>query len=290
MQDESTRDPEAIRLTFKTLPSGSEWETLLGWWLEAEGIPALDGGWLFDHFYPIYGDHTGPCFEGWTALSYLAGRTERLRLGLMVTGNPYRHPAVLANMAATYDVFSNGRLDLGIGAGWNELEANAYGIPFGTMGERLDQLEEAIPMIQSLFREKVTNWKGDHYTLTDAYCEPKPRQAGGPPITVGGQGEKRTLRIAARFADDWNLPGGTPEQFAHKVEVLHAHCRDVGRDPSEITCSTHVIAGGEPNQTADQAAAFVAAGARHLCLYFFDLANREMLGRTTEAVAGALGQ
>jgi len=279
----------STRLTFKTLPSGTEWETLLGWWLEAEEIEALDGGWLFDHFYPIYGETTGPCFEGWTALSYLAGRTQRLRLGLMVTGNPYRHPAVLANMAATYDVFSKGRLDLGLGAGWNELEANAYGIPFGTMGERLDQLEEAIPLIQSLFREKSTDFEGVHYTLKDAYCEPKPLQAGGPPLTIGGQGEKRTLRIAARFADDWNFPGGTPEQFAHKVDVLRGHCADVGRDFSEITCSTHLIPSAEPNETADNAAAFVEAGAGHLCLYFFDLSNRDVLGKTVEAISGSLG-
>ncbi|MBJ20715.1 MAG: LLM class F420-dependent oxidoreductase [bacterium] len=280
---------ESVRLTFKTLPSGTEWETLLGWWLEAEGIEALDGGWLFDHFYPIYGDPSGPCFEGWTALSYLAGRTQRLRLGLMVTGNPYRHPTVLANMAATYDVFSEGRLDLGLGAGWNELEANAYGIPFGTMGERLDSLEEAIPLIKSLFREKVTNFEGVHYTVRDAYCEPKPRQPGGPPLTIGGQGEKRTLRIAARFADDWNFPGGTPEQFAHKIDVLHEHCTDVGRDPREIVCSTHVIAGAEFNETADNAAAFVEAGASHLCLYFFDLSDRAVLGKTVEAVSAVLG-
>lgn len=280
----------SIRLTFKTLPAGTDWETLLAWWIEAEGIEALDGGWLFDHFYPIYGDPTGSCFEGWTALSYLAGRTERLRLGLMVTGNPYRHPAVLANMAATFDVFSKGRLDLGLGAGWNELEANAYGIPFGSMGTRLDQLEEAIPLIQSLFREKVTNFDGVHYTLKDAYCEPKPRQPGGPPITIGGQGEKRTLRIAARFADDWNFPGGTPEQFAHKVEVLRGHCADVGRDFSQITCSTHVIVSADAHATADNAAAFVEAGARHLCLYFFDLSNRDALGKTVEAVSAALAR
>ena len=281
---------ESPRLTFKTLPSGTKWGPLLEWWLEAEQLEALDGGWLFDHFYPIYGDPTGPCFEGWTALSYLAGRTKRLRLGLMVTGNPYRHPAVLANMAATYDVFSEGRLDLGLGAGWNELEAGAYGIPFGTMGQRLDQLEEAVQVIRLLFRERVSKFEGVHYQLDDAYCEPKPVQAGGPPLTIGGAGEKRTLRIAARWADDWNFPGGTPEEFAHKVEVLRGHCDSVGRDFSEITLSTHVIAGGEPNATADAAAAFVESGARHLCLYFFDLTDRDVLGSTVEAVAETISK
>ena len=278
------------RLTFKTLPSGAEWSTLLDWWLEAEQIPELDGGWLFDHFYPIYGEPTGPCFEGWTALSYLAGRTERLRLGLMVTGNPYRHPAVLANMAATYDVFSQGRLDLGLGAGWNELEAGAYGIPFGTMGERLNQLEEAVQVIQSLFREPVSNFKGEHYQLTDAYCEPKPVQLGGPPLTIGGAGEKRTLNIAARFADDWNFPGGSAEDFAHKVGVLRGHCDRIERDISEITLSTHLIASGTPAEIAANAKAFVEAGAQHLVLYFFDLSDRGQLSATTAAVAGAVGR
>ncbi len=280
--------PDIRRISFKTRPQDTEWQPLLDFWLEAERIDALDGGWLFDHFYPIHGDSSGPCFEGWTALSYLAGRTQRLRLGLMVSGNLYRHPAVLANMVATFDVFSGGRLDLGLGAGWNEEESGAYGIELLPIGPRLDQLEEACEIIDALLTREWTDFEGRHYRLKAARCEPKPVQRPRPPLVIGGQGEKRTLRIAARWADDWNFPGGTPEQLAHKVEVLHAHCADVGRDPAEITVSTHVMAGAEPGETAAAAAALAGAGAQHLCLYFFDCSDPGRIGPTVEAVRSAL--
>ncbi|MCH2171796.1 LLM class F420-dependent oxidoreductase [Myxococcota bacterium] len=284
-----------VRLTFKTRPQHTEWGPMADFWLEAEGIEALEGGWLYDHFYPIP-PHTGPgmdstgtCFEGWTALSYLAGRTQRLRLGLMVTGNPYRHPAVLANMAATFDVFSGGRLELGLGAGWNQEESDAYGIELLPIGKRMDQLEEACEVIDRLLTQTCANFEGHYYQLRDARCEPKPVQAPRPPLVIGGQGEKRTLRIAARYADEWNFPGGSPEQFAHKVEVLHGHCHDLGRDPSEIATSTHVFVVGDPAQTAEQAAAFAEAGASHLVLYFLDCSDPSWLGKTSEAVVSALG-
>ena len=277
-----------IRLTFKTRPQQTTWPELLAMWLEAETLAAYDGGYLFDHFYPIYGDSTGPCFEGWTALAYLAGRTQRLRLGLMVTGHPYRHPAVLANMAATFDVVSGGRLDLGLGAGWNEEEARAYGIPLLPWKQRFDQFDEACQVVHALLTRETTTFRGVHYQLENARCEPKPPQRPRPPFLIGGGGEKRTLRIAAKYADDWNFPGGTPEQFAHKVSVLHEHCRAVGRDPAEIALSTHVLAGPDPEATAASAAGLVAAGATHLCLYFFDNRAPGLLGRSADAVARAL--
>jgi len=280
--------PKPIRLTFKTRPQDTSWPDLLAMWLAAEAIPALDGGFLYDHFYPIYGDSKGPCFEGWTALSYLAGRTRRLRLGLMVTGNPYRHPAVLANMAATFDVFSEGRLDLGLGAGWNEEESGAYGIPLLPWKQRFDQLDEACQIIHSLLTQEWTDFEGRHYRLTRARCEPKPVQRPRPPLLIGGAGEKRTLRIAAKYADDWNFPGGSPEQFAHKVAVLNDHCADVGRDPAEIALSTHLIAGPDVAATAAAAAGFKAAGATHLCLYFWDNRDPERLAKTVEAVVQAI--
>ena len=276
------------RLTFKTRPEHTDWDALVAMWLEAEGITALDGGWLFDHFYPIYADRTGPCFEGWTALSYLAGRTQRLRLGLMVTGMPYRHPALLANMAATFDVFSRGRLDLGLGAGWNQEEADAYGIELLPIGRRMDQFEEGCEIVHDLLTRAQTNFDGEHYQLKDARCEPKPVQKPRPPITIGGLGEKRTLRIAARFADDWNFPFGDAESFAHKVEVLRGHCEAIGRDASEITVSTHVSAGADPEKTAASAHAYAEAGAQHLCLYFGDCSDPGLIGRTVEAVQKAV--
>ncbi len=276
------------RLSFKTRPQDTGWSELLDMWLEAERIPDYDGGFLFDHFYPIFSDSKGPCFEGWTALSYLAGRTRRLRLGLMVSGNPYRHPALLANMAASFDVFSGGRLDLGLGAGWNEEEARAYGIPLLPWRARFDQLDEACQVLHQLLTQETTTFRGQHYQLENARCEPKPLQKPRPPLVIGGQGEKRTLRIAAKYADDWNFPGGTPEQFAHKVSVLHRHCAELGRDPSEIALSTHVLAGSDPEATAAAGAAFAAAGATHLCLYFFDNRKPDLLGRSAEAVRRAL--
>ncbi len=282
------------RLSFKTKPQHTGWEDLLAMWLEAESIEALDAGWLFDHFYPIFPDASaGPCFEGWTALSYLAGRTERLRLGLLVTGNPYRHPAVLANMAATFDVFSGGRLELGLGAGWNQEESDAYGIELLPIGRRMDQFEEACEIIHRLLTEEKVDFDGQHYQLINARCEPKGIQQPRPPIVIGGQGEKRTLRIAARWADEWNLPMGAPyitaEQFAHKVEVLHRHCGDVGRDPSEITLSIQHTCGADPAESAVQVEDFVDAGAQHVILYFEDNSDTKRLGRTVDAVIARVG-
>lgn len=180
----------------------------------------------------------------------------------MVTGNPYRHPAVLANMAATLDVISNGRLELGIGAGWNQQECDAYGIDLPGLKERFDRFDEALAVITGLLTNETTDFEGRHYQLRDARCEPKPVQRPHPPITIGGGGEKRTLRSAARYAQHWNLAGGTPEVFAHKLGVLHAHCADVGRDPAEITTSTQLrLAPGEdPSAVAEQAAAFGDVG------------------------------
>ena len=271
-------------LSFKTLQEDVHWEDLLGMWLEADTIDGLEGGWLFDHFYPIYGDHDGPCFEGWTALSYLAGRIKRLRLGLLVSANPYRHPAVLANMAATFDVFSEGRLNLGIGAGWFEVEAAAYGIEFPPLGERLDRLEEACAVISSLLSQDETNFNGKHYQLKKAYCQPKPLQQSGIPIVIGGKGEKRTLKIAARFANEWNFPGGSAEELAHRIGVLHRHCRDLDRDPSEIRISAHIRVKKDLAETVRISKAYVAAGAEHLCLYFYDCTRPAAITEAVEAV------
>ncbi|MCV7321788.1 LLM class F420-dependent oxidoreductase [Mycolicibacterium confluentis] len=194
----------------------------------------------FDHFYPIAGDPAGPCLEGWTTLTALAQATTRLRLGTLVTGVHYRHPAVLANMAAALDIISGGRLELGIGAGWNELESGAYGIELGTVKERMDRFEEATEVLIGLLSQETTNFDGDFYRLKEARNEPKGPQRPHPPICMGGSGEKRTLRIVAKYADHWNFVIGTPGEFAHKRDVLWSHCTDLGRNPAEITLSAHV--------------------------------------------------
>jgi F420-dependent oxidoreductase-like protein len=250
-----------MRFAFKTAPQHTTWDAMLEVWRAADDIELFESGWTFDHFYPIRGDNTGPCLEGWITLTALAQATRRLRMGTLVTGIHYRHPAVLANMAATLDITSGGRLELGIGAGWNEEESGAYGIELGTPRERSDRFEEACEVITGLLSPaETTTFKGRYYQLTDARCDPKPIQQPHPPICIGGSGEKRTLRTTARFAQHWNFVGGTPEQFTQKRDVLYQHCADIGRDPAEILLSSHVFYAGDPAETAANAAALGAAG------------------------------
>lgn len=213
---------------------------MLAVWQAADEIDVFESGWTFDHFYPIFSDSSGPCLEGWTTLTALAQATKRLRVGVLVTGIHYRHPAVLANMAAALDIISNGRLELGIGAGWNEEESGAYGIELGSIKERFDRFEEACEVLTSLLSKESTTFEGRYYQLKDARNEPKGPQQPHPPICIGGSGEKRTLPLTARYADHWNFAGGPPEEFARKRDVLHARCADIGRDPSEITLSAHI--------------------------------------------------
>ena len=206
-----------VRLSFKTRPQDSDWASLQAVWEEAEAIPALDAGWLFDHFYPIYVPRTdGPCFEGWVALTYLAGVVQRLRLGVMVTGNTYRHPAVLANMAATLDVVSGGRLEIGIGAGWNEEEHAAYGIALPPPRERMDRLDEACAVLDGLLTQETTTFEGRYYQLREARCEPKPVQRPRPPLVLGRPGQPA--------AGDHRALGG-------RVELQRVRARRAGRAP-----------------------------------------------------------
>ncbi|MGW6331277.1 LLM class F420-dependent oxidoreductase [Nocardia rhamnosiphila] len=226
-----------MRFAFKTSPQDTTWADMLAVWRAADDIEIYESGWTFDHFYPIFSDSTGPCLEGWTTLTALAQATQRLRLGTMVTGVHYRHPAVLANMAASLDIISGGRLELGIGAGWNEEESGAYGIPLGTITERMDRFEEACQVLIGLLSRETTDFDGEFYQLTGARNEPKGPQRPHPPICIGGNGEKRTLRITARYAQHWNFVNGTTAEFARKRDVLAAHCADIGRDPKEILLS-----------------------------------------------------
>lgn len=229
-----------MRFAFKTSPQNTTWADMLAVWRAADDIEVFESGWTFDHFYPILSDPAGPCLEGWTTLTALAQATSRLRLGTLVTGIHYRHPAVLANMAAALDIISDGRLELGIGAGWNEEESGAYGIELGSLTERFDRLEEACQVLIGLLSRDVTDFDGKFYQLTAARNEPKGPQKPHPPICIGGNGEKRTLRITAKYADHWNFVGGTPAEFARKRDVLKAHCADVGRNPKDIMLSAHI--------------------------------------------------
>jgi F420-dependent oxidoreductase-like protein len=195
---------------------------------------------IWDHFYAADATFTpegissgSVCLESITAHTAVAMSTERVRCGSLVYCVGYRHPAVLANAMATLDHLSDGRVTLGLGAGWHEAEYSAYGIPFPPAPVRLRQLTEAIQVVRALLTEDVANFDGEFFQLRDARCDPKPVQARLP-IWVGGGGEKVTLKLVARFADGWNVPFVDPAQYAHKVEVLCRHCDAVGRDPDEI--------------------------------------------------------
>lgn len=249
----------------KTAPQHTTYEDMLRVWHEADAEPLFEHAWLFDHFMPLGSDPTGPCLEGWTLLAAFAARTERLRVGIMVTGNTYRHPAVLANMGATVDIISGGRMDFGIGAGWNELEHTAYDIPLYTVGERLARLGEACEVIRRLWTETVVDYEGKYYHLRGARCEPKPVRKPYPPFVIGGGGERKTLRIAAQYADIWNMAGGPAEVFRHKNAVLDEHCAAVGRDPASIQRSIQVrVEYGDLPATRRALQEYIAAGANHL--------------------------
>lgn len=250
-----------MRFAFKTSPQSTSWDDMLAVWKAADDIDVFESGWTFDHFEPIFSDRSGPCLEGWLTLTALAQATTRLRVGVLVTGIPYRHPAVLANMAATLDHISHGRLELGLGAGWNTDEADAYGIDLLGIKDRMDKFDEACDVIVSLLTQERSTYSGTYYALDEAYCEPKPIQQPHPPICIGGSGEKRTLRTVARVAQHWNYVGGPVDEFLRLKGVIAEHCADLGRDPGEIMTSAHLhLDRSNPGALTDQAAEFAAAG------------------------------
>lgn len=191
-----------------------------------------DGIWYADHFMPNAEDTSQPMPEAWTTLAALAAVTPRIRLGTLVSGNTYRHPAVLAKMAATVDHICGGRLVLGLGSGWQENEHKAYGIPFYTINGRLRRLEEACQIIKALYREDSVTFDGKYYQLTNAPLQPKPVQQNLP-LMIGGGGEKVTLRITAQYADEWNV-WGDAALLKHKMAILDGYCNEFDRDPAEI--------------------------------------------------------
>ena len=262
-----------------------------------------DGVWVADHFMPLQAPADGPMLECWTILAALAASVPRVRLGSLVAGNTYRHPAVLANMAATVDQLSGGRLVLGLGAGWQENEHAAYGIEFFDVPGRLARLDEACAVIRQLFDNKRSDFEGRYYRLADAPMEPKPLQEKLP-LLIGGGGERVTLRIAARWADEWNT-WGTPEVLAAKGAVLERHCESLGRDPAELKRSAQLIvdfdesddpASGpmshmraDVRQMPEMLAAYVEAGVDEFVLPDWNLgtgaARREAMDRFLTQVA-----
>ena len=256
-----------------TAPQQVSYHDLLQVWREADTIPQIEHAWAFDHLRPIGGDPDGPIFEGWTLLSALAAQTSRLRLGLLVTSNRIRPPALLAKIAATVDVVSGGRLDFGIGAGsrtsvpWARREYDANGLPYHDAAYAVGSLAEACTVIRRLWTEdEPFDFDGSYLHLTGAYCNPKPVQRPYPPIMIGGSASA-TLRVVAEHADVWNIPGRDAADLIARSALLDRFCAEIGRDPAEITRSvTQSVSYEDPGGTRDSIAAAVDAGFRHVVL------------------------
>jgi F420-dependent oxidoreductase-like protein len=223
------------------IAESEHWASMAGIAKQIETL-GFESGWVFDHFHTVPAPTQEPTYEAWTLMAALAGATDSLRLGQMCTCNGYRLPTYLAKVASSLDVISGGRVEMGIGAGWYEHEFEAYGYGYPRAGVRLGQLKEAVEIMKAMWSEDEVWYDGKYYQVKGAINQPKSAQEGGIPLWVAGGGEKKTLRIAAEHADYTNF-GGDPTGFAHKRDVLHAHCEDVGRDPSEITLSNlaHIL-------------------------------------------------
>ncbi len=273
-------------------PERVAYRDLADTWRAADEL-GYDSLFLFDHFVPISGATTDPCFEGWTMLAALAAQTRRARVGLLVTGNTYRHPALVAKMAATVDHVSNGRVILGIGAGWFEPEHRFYGIAFHSAGGRARRLGEAVEVITLLLTRERSTFTGKYYTLADAPLEPKPLQRPHPPILIGGMGPKLVQPVAARFADIWHffLKSEDPAEARTIIRRFDEICRSVGRDPAAVEKSISLPTArlqGSATEVRDHVRRLADAGIGHFIIGLPAPYDRTLLQRFAGDVMPAL--
>ncbi|MDX3192606.1 LLM class flavin-dependent oxidoreductase [Streptomyces sp. MN03-5084-2B] len=261
-----------------TVPQQVGYEEIRRVWREADTVPEIEHAWLFDHLMPIAGDPAGPIFEGWTLLSALAAQTSRMRIGLLVTSNRFRPPAVLAKIATTVDVVSGGRLDFGIGAGSRpshplaRREYDAHGLPYHDQADAVAALAEACTVIRRLWTAtEPFDFEGAHVSLTGAFGNPQPVQRPHPPIVIGGR-SSATLRVAAEHADVWNIPGGGDiSDLAGRSRLLDRYCTEIGRNPAEITRSIFLpVDYDRPELTRGKIAEAADAGFGHFVLGLAD--------------------
>ncbi|MGV0851467.1 TIGR03560 family F420-dependent LLM class oxidoreductase [Mycolicibacterium phlei] len=260
-----------------------DYPVLERFWRRADelGFPAV---WNYDHFYGLT-DPVTPTHEGWTSLAAMAVVVRRARVGCLVSGVTFRNPAVLAKMAVTVDHISGGRLDFGIGAGWHEGEHRGYGIDFPPAGQRVAMVDEALTVIRRLWTEGAVDFAGRHYTLEGALCEPKPLQRPHPPIVVGAA-QPRMLRVAARHADEWNMPSTDPQEWAKARDELDVACREIDRDPASIRRGVQLfLHPDDPEQVDGQIAAidrYRDLGCQHVVLSFYQPPGDDLLQRCAE--------
>ena len=251
-----------LRFGLKVAQMGGSYAEMRDAWLEADRL-GFDTAWGHDHLLN-QNDIALPEDEGWTVLTALLVQSTRIRGGLMVTANTFRHPSLLATIATTVDRVSSGRVEVGLGAGWFDDEHRQYGMALPPLGERMRRLEEACRILIALWTEPRATVEGAYYQVREAYHEPKPVQLPHPPLVIGTSGDRVGLRIAARYAQTWNMARATPEEFAKKSALLDQHCRDVGRDPAEIERSIQFLPDAMTGDVMARSREFIAAGATHL--------------------------
>jgi F420-dependent oxidoreductase-like protein len=299
--------------TYSARGGGTSWDSVLAVARSSEAA-GLDSVWFADHFMwrdEDDPDRERPNLECFLTLGALASATERVRLGALVVGVPYRNPALLAKMHTTLDVISHGRSIVGLGAGWHKLEFDSYGWPFGTVTERMEKLEDAVQITKLMMTERPATYEGKHYSIHEALNDPLPVQKPHPPIMIGGGGEKKTLRLVAQYADMCNV-FGDPEQVAHKFAVLRGHCESVGRPYDEVTKSNHLgllIArneaelarkrerfpdfggfAGTPEQVVERLRAYAAVGSTYVTFTMPDVDDIEPMQLFGETVVPALAE
>ncbi len=297
--------------TYRARGGGNSWDSVLAVARSCEAA-SLDSVWFADHFMwrdEDDPDRERPNLECFLTLGALASATERVRLGALVVGVPYRNPALLTKMHTTLDVISHGRSIVGLGAGWHKLEFDSYGWPFGTVTERMEKLEDAVQITKLMMTERPATYEGKHYSIHGALNDPLPVQKPHPPIMIGGSGEKKTLRLVAQYADMCNV-FGDPEQVAHKFAVLRSHCERVGRPYDDVTKSNHtgiLIARdeaelarkrerfpdfggivGTPEQVIERLRAYAAAGSTYVTFTMPDVDDIEPMQLFGESVVPAL--
>jgi len=253
--------PKPLRFGIKITQMEGSYPEMREAWLEADRL-GFDTAWAHDHLLNL--DPAKPQTEGWTVLTALLVQSSRIRGGLMVSANTFRHPALLAKIATTLDIVSGGRLEVGLGAGWYEEEHRQYGLSLPPIAERMQRLEEACRILEALWTQPRATVDGIYYQVRDAFHEPKPVQRPHPPLVIGTSGDKVGLRIAAHHAQTWNTPRATPEEFAKKSALLDQYCREVGRDPGDVERSIQFLPDAMTGDIVTRAREFIAAGATHL--------------------------
>lgn len=286
MMDHMTGQP--FRHSFKFWAQDHDWADLRQVWVEADRGGFWDAVWLNDHLYPPRGGEDRPIMEPMSLFGGAAALTTRIRFGTMVAANTFRHPVLLAKQAVTLDQMSGGRLELGVGAGWHEREHQAFDIQLPSIRERFERLEETFAILHGLMTEEVFDFAGKHHTISGARFEPKPVQRPRPPFVVGGTGPKRTIPLAARWADQWNFPDFTSDLslFRSSLARLDEACEEVGRDRADIEVSVQFRYPDDVGAAVESVEAYKGAGANHVLVTFMPPTPTDLPSEVAAALAG----